>query len=191
LAVALLLSGGVLRLAAYAAPLAAFWRTSEAPATRRGWPSTIALLCPVITILPLMIWGVAPQLAWNSWLAGIAGTIRTDIPAAAAPDMLTQIAIVLAALALLALPLVALRRRQRRTPSEQEPRNIALLTPEALGQSLRGLAWIADPTTLYHYAWRALLGLSRSAAHLLAMFEQRYYLAGLMIAVIVVVMLMI
>jgi hypothetical protein len=56
---------------------------------------------------------------------------------------------------------------------------------------LRGLAWLADPTTLYHYAWRALLGLSRSAARLLAMFEQRYYLAGLMIAVIVVVMLMI
>jgi multicomponent Na+:H+ antiporter subunit A len=189
--IALLLAGGVLRLVAYAAPLAAFWRASEAPAIRRGWPSTIALLCPAIAILPLLIWGVAPQLAWNGWLAGIAGTIRADIPTAAAPDTLTQIAIILAALALLALPLTALRRRQRRIPSEQETRNTASLTPAALGQSLRGLAWLADPTNLYHYAWSALLGFSRSAARLLAMFEQRYYLAGLMIAVIVVVLLMI
>ncbi|HET9222535.1 MAG TPA: proton-conducting transporter membrane subunit, partial [Roseiflexaceae bacterium] len=188
---ALVLAGSALRLVAYAAPLVAFWRASQSPVTRRGWPTAVALLCPAIVVLPLLIWGIAPQVAWNGWLAGVASTVRTDIPTAAAPDTLTQIALVLAALALLALPLVGLRGRQRHAPCEQEPNNAALLTPEALGQSLRGLAWFANPTSLYQLAWRALLSLSRGAARLLAMFEQRYYLAGLMIAVIVVVLLMI
>jgi NADH:ubiquinone oxidoreductase subunit 4 (subunit M) len=189
--IAALLAGGALRLVAYAAPLVAFWRTSDAPVARRGWPTTVALVCPIVAILPLLVWGVAPQLAWNGWLGRITSMLRTDIPPAAAPDMVTQTIVVLAALALVALPLVALRGRRRRVPSEPEPRNAALLTPEALGQSLRGLAWLADPASLYHNLWSALLGLSRGAARLLAMFEQRYYLAGLMIAVIVVIRLMI
>jgi formate hydrogenlyase subunit 3/multisubunit Na+/H+ antiporter MnhD subunit len=186
-----LLAGSALRLAAYAAPLAAFWRTSVAQAPRYGWLTVVALLCPVVAILPLLIWGVVPQLAWNGWLGSIQIMVGTDIPAATSPDMPSQIGVALAALALLALPVLAQRGRQRRAPSDQEPRNMAILTPEALGQSLHGLAWFADPTGLYQVIWGALLGLSRSAAHLLAMFEQRYYLAGLMIAVIVVVMLMI
>ena len=85
----------------------------------------------------------------------------------------------------------AQRRQQRRAPSDQEPSNFAVLTPDALGQSLRGLAWFANPARLYQNLWSALLGLSRGVTRLLAMFEQRYYLAGLMIAVIVVVLLMI
>jgi hypothetical protein len=56
---------------------------------------------------------------------------------------------------------------------------------------LRGLAWFANPASLYQNLWSALLGLSRGVTRVLAMFEQRYYLAGLMIAVIVVVLLMI
>jgi formate hydrogenlyase subunit 3/multisubunit Na+/H+ antiporter MnhD subunit len=188
---ALVLAGSALRLVAYAAPLVAFWRASQSPVARRGWPTAVALLCPAIAVLPLLIWGIAPQVAWNGWLVGVASTLRTDIPTAAAPDTLTQIAIVLGALALLALPLVGLFGRQRHIPYEQEPSNAALLTPEALGQSLRGLAWFANPISLYQLAWRALLSLSRGTARLLAMFEQRYYLAGLMIAVIVVVLLMI
>jgi hypothetical protein len=153
----------------------------------------VALLCPVVAILPLLAWGVAPQLAWNGWLARISDMVRSivDAPPIAPPDRPTQIAVALAALALLALPLLALRGRKRYAPSEQEPRNVALLTPEALGLSLRGLIWFADPISLYRSVWSALLGLSRGAARVLALFEQRYYLAGLMIAVIVVVMLMI
>jgi hypothetical protein len=186
-----LLAGSALRVLAYAAPLMAFWRTSETHSPRRGWPTTVALLCPAVAVLPLLAWGVAPQLALNGWHARLLDMVRTDIPPAAPPDAPTQIAAGLAALALLALPILGLRGRQRRAPSGQEPRNAALLTPEALGQSLRGLAWFGNPISLYRIIWGGLLGLSRGATRLLGLFEQRYYLAGLMIAVIVVVMLMI
>ena len=189
--IAPLLAGNALRVLTYAAPLMAFWRMSEAPAPRRGWPTTVALLCPAVAVLPLLVWGVAPQIAWNGWQAKLLDVIKTDIPQAAPPDTPTQIAVALAALALLGLPILGLRKRRRCAPVGQEPRNAALLTPEALGQSLRGLAWLGNPTSLYRTIWSALLGLSRGTTRLLALFEQRYYLAGLMIAIIVVVMLMI
>jgi formate hydrogenlyase subunit 3/multisubunit Na+/H+ antiporter MnhD subunit len=189
--IAPLLAGNALRVLAYAAPLIAFWRVSEAPSPRRGWPTIVALLCPVVAVLPLLAWGVAPQLAWDSWRAGLLDLVTIDVPPAALPDLPTQIVVAFAALALLGLPLLGLRGRQRRAPVGQEPRNAALLTPEALGQSLRGLAWLGSPTSLYRNIWGALLGLSRGITRLLALFEQRYYLAGLMIAVIVVIMLMI
>jgi multicomponent Na+:H+ antiporter subunit A len=186
-----LLAGSALRVLAYAAPLMAFWRPSEAPSSRRGWPTVLALICPAIAVLPLLAWGVAPQLAWRSWLGAIQGTAVAAGPDLLQLDVLSQATAGLAALALLVLPILALRGRRRCAPAEQEPRNAALLTPEALGQSLRGLAWFGDPTSLYRNIWDGLLRLSRGIARLLALFEQRYYLAGLMIAVIVVVMLMI
>jgi hypothetical protein len=185
-----LLAGSALRLLAYAAPLLAFWRASEAPSSRRGWPTVVALLCPAIAVLPLLAWGAAPQIASRSWLGAIQGMAVVDGPELLQSDGFSQATAGLAAFALVTLPLLALRGR-RRAPAAQEPRNVALLTPQALGQSLRGLAWLGDPTSLYRNAWGGLLRLSRGVARLLALFEQRYYLAGLMIAVIVVVMLMI
>jgi formate hydrogenlyase subunit 3/multisubunit Na+/H+ antiporter MnhD subunit len=185
-----LLAGSALRALAYLAPLAAFWRAS--PATpRRGWPTIVAQFCPALAALPLLAWGVAPQLAWGGWLAAAQNVFVAGAPAPPAPGMPVQIASILSAIALLGLPILAQRARPRCAPNDRDTRNAALLTPQALGQSLRGLSWLADPGSFFEGVWAGLLRVSQGAAQMLALFEQRYYLAGLMIAVIVVIMLMI
>jgi multicomponent Na+:H+ antiporter subunit A len=190
--IAPLLAGDVLRALAYIAPLAAFWRVAEArpPAgapPRRGWPTLVALLCPAVVALPLLAWGVAPELAWEGWLAGFQ-------PASIALSSLGPMARVgsgLAALVLVGLPILAVRGRPRRAPVDQDMRNTGLLIPQALGYSLRGLVELGTPDELFRSIWTSLLSFSRVVARLLSLFEQRYYLAGLMIALIIVIMLMI
>src|SRR5262249_3123466 len=95
----------------------------------------------------------------------------------------------LAALLLIALPLFA--RSQRSAAIEDQPRQAGTGAPWALGESLRDLAWMAVAPEAFAYAWRALLALSRGLRRGMALFEQRYYLAGLLIAVILVIMLFI
>jgi formate hydrogenlyase subunit 3/multisubunit Na+/H+ antiporter MnhD subunit len=189
-----LLAAAALRALAYIAPLAAFWRRASArpaagAAPRRGWPTLAALLTPAAAALPLLIWGVAPQLAWNAWATAGGGAIAA-LPAPQ-PDARTQAALGLAGLALLALPILAQRGCSRCTATDQQIQNAAILTPQALGHSLHGLEWLGAPTDLFRGAWAGLLRLSRLVARGLALFEQRYYLAGLMIALIVVIMLLI
>jgi formate hydrogenlyase subunit 3/multisubunit Na+/H+ antiporter MnhD subunit len=190
-----LLASGVLRALAYAAPLAAFWRRPFAgaatPGPRHGWPTLAVMLCSALAALPLLIWGVAPQIAWRGWLAAAQDLVRANSQEQFQPDAPEQIAVALAAFGLVVLPLLGLRGRRRCPPVDQEGLNPALLTPEALGQSLRWLIWLGDPAGLFGQIWDGLLRLSRAASRLLALFEQRYYLAGLMIAIIVVIMLMI
>jgi multicomponent Na+:H+ antiporter subunit A len=186
-----LLAGSVLRALAYVAPLAAFWRVADArpPAgalPRRGWPTLLALLCPVVAVLPLLAWGIVPQRAWGGWLAGFQQTGAVPPPGA-----LAQIGSGLAVLVLVALPALSMRGRTRYAPVDQDVQNVALLIPQALGYSLRGLIGFGAPDGLFRSIWAGLLNFSRATARLLSLFEQRYYLAGLTIAVIIVIMLMI
>jgi multicomponent Na+:H+ antiporter subunit A len=191
--VAPLLAGVALRALAYVAPLAAFWRSNEGqlPAdmpARRSWPTLLALLCPVVAVLPLLVWGIMPQIAWDSWLAE--GQRAGVVPPPA--SMLAQIGSGLALLVLVGLPALAIRGKKRYASIDQEDvRNAALLTPQTLGHSLRGLSAIATPINIFSAVWAGLLRVSGAMARLLSLFEQRYYLAGLTLAVIVVIMLMI
>jgi len=186
-----LLAGSVLRALAYVAPLAAFWRVAEVrPAAgalpRRGWPTLLALLCPALAVLPLLAWGIAPQLAWGGWLVGFQQTAAQP-----PPGTLMQIGSGLAVLVLVGLPMLAMRGRTRCAPVDQDVRNTGLLIPQALGYSLRGLIGFGTPDGLFRGIWAVLLSFSRVATRLLSLFEQRYYLAGLTIAVIIIILVMI
>jgi hypothetical protein len=92
-------------------------------------------------------------------------------------------------LLLLALPLLA--RSRRYVAADDPPHQPGIAAPWALGESLRGLAWMAIAPEAFARMWRALLALSRGLRRGMALFEQRYYLAGLLIAVILVIMLFI
>jgi hypothetical protein len=106
------------------------------------------------------------------------------------PDLQAQILCGLAALLMVTLPFVA--RSGRRSPSvDSQPRQAGVVSPSALGESLRGLAWVAAPEEAFGSVWQGLLRLSRGLRRGLALFEQRYYLAGLLIAMILVIMLFI
>ena len=72
--------------------------------------------------------------------------------------------------------------------------NLAIMYARGQGVAAdlpRGLAWMAIAPEAFTRAWRGLLVLSRGLRRGMALFEQRYYLAGLLIAVILVIMLFI
>jgi len=187
------LAGSALLALAWVAPLALFWRRAR-PTTPDGSPAsggrpTAVMFVGLAAAAPLLILGVAPGLAWNGWLVGLQGALAPGAAAPALPGALGQGITVLAALLLIALPLVA-RSRRYASPDDQ-PRQAGVAAPWALGESLRGLAWLATAAEAFVGAWRALLTLSRGLRRGMALFEQRYYLAGLLIAVILVIMLFI
>ncbi len=189
----IVLAGSVMLALAWLMPLTMFWQRArlsapDLPVTPRSRPSPV-MLVGIVAAAPLLILGVVPQLAWNSWLAGLQNDLVPGAGAPALPSSIAQGVCLLAALLLIVLPLVA--RSRRYTAADELPRQAGVAAPRALGESLRGLAWMAMATEAFDQSWRALLALSRGLRRTLALFEQRYYLAGLLIAVILVIMLFI
>jgi formate hydrogenlyase subunit 3/multisubunit Na+/H+ antiporter MnhD subunit len=190
LAVAPLLAGGALLALSFIPALAAFWRRAGAPALAAESAAPAGRLSPLALVgvagaLPLVIGGAMPQLAWRGWLAGVSGLES----AARLPSQVGQLLCALAALLLLAGPLVL---RSGRAAAEGDSAGAAgALATAALGESLAGLAQIGTATAIFTAVWEALLRGSRLLLRGLALLEQRYYLAGLLIAVILVIMLFI
>jgi formate hydrogenlyase subunit 3/multisubunit Na+/H+ antiporter MnhD subunit len=187
------LAGSALLALAWVVPLTLFWQRAGTTALNQssapqGQPSAVPIV-GAAAAAPLLILGVAPQLAWGGWLADLQVSLAPDIGAPPLPSLRTQAICLLAALLLVALPLLA--RSRRRVAAEDQPRQVAVAVPWALGESLRGLAWLATAAEVFGQVWLALLALSRGLRRGMALFEQRYYLAGLLIAVILIIMLFI
>ena len=189
----IVLASSALLALAWVMPLMLFWRhaqptTLDLPTAPSSRPSTV-MFVGVAVAAPLLILGVAPQLAWSGWLAGLQDDLLPGAGMPALPGRVAQSFCLLAALLLIALPLLA--RARRYAASDAQPYQASVAAPWALGQSLHGLAWLATATKAFVYAWQALLTLSHGLRRGMALFEQRYYLAGLLIAVILVIMLFI
>jgi len=174
-----LLAGAVLLALALLAPLAGLWAPADAQSAWSDWaPGLLALA-------PLLVLGVAPGLAWAFWLRSV-----PFAPPATPVDPIAQAA-VLAAAALLALLALALARmasaRSLARNADEAPTRIA---PAALGTALRPLAWLGHPTSLLRGVW---IGLERSSEALrlvIGLFEQRYYLLGVLVALLTIMLLM-
>jgi hypothetical protein len=170
--------------------LAVFWRRAGTPpigeqlAPRRERPVAVVVV-GAIGAVPLLILGAAPAIAWNGWLSGASGAIAPTLPGPAA-----QVVCAAAALLLVASPLVLLSSRSLAHPSAPADSS-AVIVPAALGESLGWLAWPGMAVTAFAGLWRGILAGSRLLLRGLLLLEQRYYLAGLLIAVIVVIMLFI
>jgi formate hydrogenlyase subunit 3/multisubunit Na+/H+ antiporter MnhD subunit len=184
----LILAGSVLLAVSYLAPLAAFWRRPPAVPTQRPGASAPARTftgLPVLAIVPLLGVGVVPQL--STWLVP-----ASEVPASISlglgtvPQLVAAITGLLLVLAVL-LP-AWLASRQVVANPDAPPGGV--LTPDALGESLHGLAWVATPQWLFDWLWSGLVQLSQGLNRALAPFEQRYYLAGLMIGLVIVILLM-
>ncbi|MFN8501469.1 proton-conducting transporter membrane subunit [Kouleothrix sp.] len=193
-AVAPLLAGGTLLALAFVPPLAVFWRRDALVGQQLAPPAgdaRLALLVAGVAGLPLILLGAAPAAAWRGWLEDVPAALGAAGASPSLPGLLAQLACGLAALLLLSLPL-ALRARGAAAPDEPaaEPSS-GVVAPAGLGASLRALAALAAPNEAFASAWRALVLASDALRRGLALFEQRYYLAGLLIAVIVVVLLFI
>jgi hypothetical protein len=147
------------------------------------------MLVGLAAAAPLLILGVAPGLALNGWLVGLQEDLAPGAALPGLPRPSTQIVCLLGALLLLVLPWFA--RSRRNESADVQPRQAGVAVPRALGESLHGLAWLATAAEAFAGAWHILLALSRGLRRGMALFEQRYYLAGLLIAVILVIMLFI
>jgi multicomponent Na+:H+ antiporter subunit A len=189
----IVLAGSALLAVAWVAPLALFWRRAL-PSTLGEQPTAPARATAVMFVglaaaTPLLILGVAPALAWNGWLVDLQATLAPGAGAPVLPGALGQAVCLAAALLLIVLALFA-RSRRYWLPDDQ-PRRAGVAAPRALGESLRRLAWTATAAEAFAGVWQTCLALSRWLRRGMALFEQRYYLAGLLIAVILVIMLFI
>ncbi|KAB8144554.1 hypothetical protein F8S13_06710 [Chloroflexia bacterium SDU3-3] len=184
-----LLAGMALFGMAWLAPLAAFLR---APHTQQAAPAGAVHALPLLGALPLVLFGIAPGLAWERWGAA-ARTALVPHSSAAAPLLPSLPEMLACALALLALigALVALRRRSaRKTVADPELEPGGVITPDALGESLGAIGWLGAPTDLFTQLWAGMVALSSRIGWALAFFEQRYFMAGLMLALVAVILLL-
>jgi len=190
-AIAPLLAGSTLLALAFLPALASFWRrTGMSPIDEQVGPwrerPAPAVLVGAVGAVPLLIIGIAPQIVWNGWLSGARGAVA----APALPGGLAQAACAVVALLLVCTPLVLLlRRSSARTAAPAD--STGIIVPAALGESLGWLASSGMATATFVGVWHGMLFGSRSLLRALLLLEQRYYLAGLLIAVIVVIMLFI
>jgi hypothetical protein len=138
-----------------------------------------------------LIAGTAPGALWDTWLAGAGRALQPDTSAqpilpAAFGGALSAIA----AASLVAVPLLAGRGRPRPAASDPEMRAEGIMPPAALGQSLTRVAWASRPPSLAGL-WDIGVRASGLVSNLLSLFERRYYLAGLLLAMIVVILIFI
>jgi formate hydrogenlyase subunit 3/multisubunit Na+/H+ antiporter MnhD subunit len=190
-----LLAGTALMAVAYLAPVTTFFRGSTASdgdaESFRGWSARVGVVCPLIAAVPLLALGVAPQFGWQALASAGAQEAPglTERLSSALPDVGAQVGSALVALLLLSAPFLLRRIQPRALPQDRDVYGNAAL-PQALGESLRLFAWLGAPTKLFQRAWDAVLWLSQVIRQALALFEQRYYLAGFMIGLVVVVLLL-
>lgn len=197
----LLAAGGVAALA-YLGPLARFWAHRPARGTGTAAPPQrpggVALLrcrqspgeCPLLLLLasvPLVVLGIAPHLAFlGEGEQLFAEHARTMVGYAA----LQGGAVVLAGVGL-ALVLAIWRAGWRRRSVSDPDMTPVVLTPDALSREVRPLAGVGRPVWFLHGIWRGCLLLNKGAHMGLALFEQRYYLTGVVLVLISLVVLMV
>lgn len=191
------LAGGLLALS-YLGPLALFWRTGEDRLGQdedQGSQANAPVLA--LAMIPLLVLGSAPGLMGRLF----APALNTIQPTLNRASLLGGLGIGLAAQiglgagALLVLGLTLLRRpaRQRAAWTGGEAPDQSTGTPhapQASGYSLRAAAAIADLRPLFGSLSRGVEWLSARAAWALQIFSGRYYLTGILIAALTLILLL-
>lgn len=177
-AIAPLLAGSSLLALAMVAPLVRFWRASAPSASLRRahpgelLPSGVGILLVVMSLVPEAVWRLVYTAPSDNalYLPGPAGTIVS----------------IGAALLLIAAPVALRRARERRAPLPDE-RLASVLTPDTIGTALHTLAWLAAPW-LPETLQAGLAQIALRIRQGLAVLGRRYYLAAVLFALIVVIL---
>lgn len=181
--VAPLLAGSVLLALALAAALAGLW--AAAASAERGKAAWAAWIPALIALTPLAVLGAAPGLAWDFWLQAV-----PFAPPAAPNDQQAPPAALAAGALLALLILLLMRTTPVRTVKREPDEDVVRLAPDTLGQTLRPLAWLANPAPLLRGFWGLLERSSELLRVVVGLFEQRYYLLGVLAALITIMLLM-
>lgn len=192
--VPLVLMATILALLAYLGPLARFWgqtgtrqglARSEEESERRAAVQPGDLIVVSLALGPLLVLGVAPQIAWTGWLQAV-----HDAPAQLPVSVVAQVVGgVVGVLGILLAVMLWWRGWSRRVLPDPDMSPV-VLAPDALADSLFFLGWPGHPDQLLRGIWKGIQFLSRGVATVIAPFEQRFYLAAVLLAVISVILLM-
>lgn len=180
----LLLAAGVLRLLAALAPLPRFWAPPR-PDLAAAPPGPIDVIVGAAALMPPLIFGLAPQVAWALWLRA-APFAPAALPIADGQQLAATLG---AALIALAAGLIA-RAPSARSLSADPDEEPVHLAPDALARAARPLAWLSRPDGLTRLAWSALERASAGLRSAVAIFEQRYYLLAVLMVLIIMMLLM-
>jgi NADH:ubiquinone oxidoreductase subunit 5 (subunit L)/multisubunit Na+/H+ antiporter MnhA subunit len=139
----------------------------------------------LIALIPLLTFGVAPQLAWGGWLQDVVGS-PTVLPVSSTLHI-GSIVVCVAAIGMgIALWILPWKRRKL-SDEDMVP---VVLTPDTLASHLTPVAWVGHISSLGNTITDGLMLLQHGVSMLLAPFEQRYYLAGVLFGLVSLVVLM-
>lgn len=172
-----LVAGALLLALGLLAPLAGLWRSAPSRDDERFWGNWLPA---VLVLVPLLLPGFAPALAWP--LEPGAESVRAG--------RFDQALVVAAGLFIVACFALILRTPPAREAARDSAEDEVYLAPEALGATLRPLAWFANPQALLRAGWRLLERAGDATRLVVSLFEQRYYLLGVLAALITIMLLM-
>jgi hypothetical protein len=179
-AVPLLVAGSVLALYAGLLPLATFWSQQPAPASQP--PSVRSPLFGGLAAAIILVGlGLAPQLTVFLWNIDLATGVVASSPWLASP---------ITAGLLLLLGLLFRQGHWGRTVANDAEMLPTSMAAEQLGSRLRPLAGVGHPQGLLALLWRALIWLSEQLQRVMNLFEQRYYLIGVLLTLVLIMFLM-
>ncbi len=194
--IAFLISGSLLGLA-WSVTLAAIWRR-----TPRGLrndqvvisaiPVWGAWIGPVVLSVLVLLGGVWPQLIWERLLLPIQNRIAIDVTIAqpSMPSLEQQIGLVLMALLIVGVPLIASRTNRGQAVTAHDS-SVVAVPPQATAESLSFLIGVVQANWLLNWAWQLLIRVGGALQWLLRLGEDRYYVAGLVLGLIMVVLMLI
>ncbi len=175
-----------LLLVSYIAPVAAVIRPLIARQRRNRMLFTdVARASAAVLASPLVVLGIVPGIAWNLWLTAPLGA---DVPLSTLvrlPDLPGMIAAATAAIASIAIIIVA--RRTARSLPELDVRiaDHGIIAPRAIAG---GASTSPNPARRQTSWWEWLRRIGEWLNRL-SPFEQRYYMASLVISLLVVLLL--
>ncbi|WP_129671877.1 hypothetical protein [Candidatus Chloroploca sp. Khr17] len=179
----LVLASMVLIVLALILPLARLWgQGKERTGLRMSWVEQMLL---AVAGAPLVLLGLVPTLVWEPWLATLTFA-PVDFPVSFGAQLATGIA----GGVLVVLMLMIARRPVVRTLERDPDEEPVFLTAEGLGTLLQPLAHLTNPTQGWQAIWQGLQRISQGLRFLLGFFEQRYYLLGVLAALLTIMLLM-
>jgi formate hydrogenlyase subunit 3/multisubunit Na+/H+ antiporter MnhD subunit len=194
--IAMLISSSLLGLA-WSVALASVWRR-----TPRGLqadqvvisaiPVWGAWIGPIVLCVGMIGAGIFPLQLWQHLLIPIQRRIAIDVQVStpSMPSVEQQIGLIVMALLIVVIPLIAGRTSQRQAMSPHDGVSVTV-PPQATAESLGFLIGIVQANWLLSWMWRLLLLIGNGVQALLRLGEDRYYVAGLVLGLIVVVLMMI
>lgn len=194
--ITMLVSGSLLGLA-WTVALASIWRRMPRVITNTGMlksaiPVWGAWLSPIVFGAILLVFGLIPQYLWSAWLVPLQARLSGDttLITPSMPSLFEQIGLVIMALAIIIIPVVAgrLQQRQGNTGMDQ---GAVTIPPQATAESLGIFVSMVQANWLLNGIWGFLIRFGNALQWIFRLGEDRYYVAGIVLGFIVVVLLLI